>query len=87
MAIITVEGKTEWPEQEHIKMNNLDETLEKVKLFFTLAENEANKEKPDMDFVDQHIRWAKDQLYIYISEITKRARTSATFPYDIKKEK
>lgn len=70
MEIVTVEG--EWPEQEHVKMNNLDETLDKVKLFFTLAETEANKEKPDPDFVEQHIRWAKDQLYIYTSDISKR---------------
>ena len=60
-------------EQEHIQMNNLEETLEKVKLFFILAENESNEEKPDTDFVERHIRWAKDQLYIYTSEISKRA--------------
>ena len=62
-------------EQEHIKMNNLDETLEKARLFFILAENESNEEKPDIAFVERHIRWAKDQLYIYTSEISRRAYT------------
>ena len=72
MKIITVEGNNEFHKQEHIKINNLNETLEKVRLFFTLAENEVNKEEPDADFIEQHIRWAKDQLYIYTCDILEK---------------
>lgn len=86
MKITTVEGNNKFYKQEHIQMNNLDETLEKVRLFFILAENESNEKKPDTAFVERHIRWAKDQLYIYTSEISKRAYIKKTMGHQLREK-